>query len=93
MLRYAGPLLLLATCQAVKNWNKKKLRFKLTMIFLPSYSFMKLFAYINAQYYSAISIYLFSWLHVLYDLRSINNDSKHAFSVIFISVFFWNINF
>ena len=33
-----------------------------------------------------ISIYLFPWLHVLYDLRSINNDRKHAFSAILISV-------
>ena len=31
-----------------------------------------------------ISIYLFPWLHVLYDLSAINNDRKHAFSAIFI---------
>ena len=30
---------------------------------------------------------------VLCDLRSNNNDSKHAFSAIFISVFSWDINF
>ena len=48
---------------------------------------MELFAYINAQYCLHISIYLFPWLHVLYDLSSINNDRKHAFSAIFISVF------
>ena len=40
-----------------------------------------------------ISIYLFPWLHVLCDLSPINNARKHAISVIFISVFFRNINF
>ena len=40
-----------------------------------------------------ISKYLFPWLHVLCDLSPINNARNHAISVIFISVFFWNINF
>ena len=31
-----------------------------------------------------ISIYIFPWLHVLCDLRSNNNDRKHAFSAISI---------
>ena len=33
-----------------------------------------------------ISIYLFPWLHVLCDLRPINNDRKHAIFAILISV-------
>ena len=40
-----------------------------------------------------ISIYLFLWFHVLYDLRPINNDRKHAFSAIFISVVFLTLIF
>ena len=40
-----------------------------------------------------ISIYLFSWLHVLCDLCLINNDRNHAILAIFISVFFWDISF
>ena len=54
---------------------------------------MELIAYINAQFVQYISIYLFIWLHVLCDLISINNDRKYAILIIFISVFFWNINF
>ena len=32
--------------------------------------------------------YVFPWLHVLCDLRLINNDRKHVVSAIFTSVFF-----
>ena len=40
-----------------------------------------------------ISIYLFSWLHVLCDLRPINNDRSHAILAIFISVFLGTLIF
>ena len=40
-----------------------------------------------------ISIYLFPWLHVLCDLSPINNDRKHAISIILISVFFGTLIF
>ena len=40
-----------------------------------------------------ISIYLFPWLHVLCDLRSINNDRKHAILIIIVSEFFGTLIF
>ena len=50
----------------------------------PSWYYLHILTHNIVQH---ISIYLFPWLHVLYDLRSINNDRKQAFLVIFISVF------
>ena len=52
--------------------------------------FIELIAYLIVLY---ISIYLFPWLHALCDPSSINNNSKHAILIIFMSVFFGTLNF
>ena len=45
--------------KAVKKWNNREILDLNRYNFLRCYSFMELIAYINAQYCSAHSIYLF----------------------------------
>ena len=40
-----------------------------------------------------IYIYLFLWIHVLCDLKPVNNDRKHSILAIFISMFFGTLIF
>ena len=66
------------------------------IIYVTSYPLTLPWNYMHILMYNIvlhISIYVFLWLHVLYNLRSINYDRKYAFLAIFISVFFGTLIF
>ena len=76
-----------------KNWNNREIENLILCNFLPSYSFIELIHILMHNIVLYTSIYLFSWLQVLCNLSSINNDRKHAIWIIFISVFFRTLIF